>query len=49
MVWLLRNNSGRMSKAIGIRGIRPIASVMHRAIGKGNRNIVLVDKDGNLK
>lgn len=49
MVWLLRNNSGRLSKAIGIRGIRPIASVMHRAIGKGNRNIVIVDKDGNLK
>jgi hypothetical protein len=49
MVWLLRNNSGRLSKAIGIRGIRPIASVMHRAIGKGNRNIVQVDKDGNIK
>jgi hypothetical protein len=49
MVWLLRNNSGRLSKAIGIRGIRPIASVMHRAIGKGNKNVVLVDKDGNIK
>ena len=49
MVWLLRNNAGRMSSTLGIRGIRPMASVLNRAIGKqGSRDVILVDKDGNL-
>lgn len=50
MVWLLRNNAGRMSSTLGIRGIRPMASVLNRAIGKtGARDVVLVDKDGNVR
>jgi hypothetical protein len=50
MVWLLRNNKGRLSSSLGIRGIRPMASVLNRAIGKtGARDIILVDKDGNVR
>lgn len=49
MVWLLRNNAGRMSKALGIRGIRPMASVLNRAIGKkGTKDVILVDQHGNV-
>jgi hypothetical protein len=49
MVWLLRNNAGRMSKALGIRGIRPMASVLNRAIGKkGTKDVILVDQFGNV-
>jgi hypothetical protein len=49
MVWLLRNNPGRLSKALGIRGIRPMASVLTRAIGRqGTKDVILVDKDGNV-
>ena len=49
MVWLIRNNAGRLSKALGIRGLRPIASVLTRAIGRrGNKDVVLVDKNGNV-
>lgn len=49
MVWLIRNNAGRLSKSLGIRGLRPMASVLTRAIGKkGDKDVVLVDKDGNI-
>jgi len=49
MVWLLRNNAGRMSKTLGIRGIRPMASVLNRAIGKkGTKDVILVDVNGNV-
>ena len=49
MVWLLRNNPGRLSKALGIRGIRPMASVLTRAIGRrGDKDVILVDKNGNV-
>lgn len=49
MVWLLRNNAGRLSKALGIRGIRPMASVLTRAIGRrGDKDVILVDKNGNV-
>lgn len=49
MVWLLRNNASRLSKALGIRGIRPMASVLTRAIGRsGQKDVILVDKDGNV-
>ncbi len=49
MVWLLRNNATRLSKSLGIRGIRPMASVLTRAIGrKGDKDVILVDKDGNV-
>ena len=49
MVWLLRNNAGRMSSALGIRGIRPMASVLNRAIGKkGTKDVILVDQFGNV-
>lgn len=49
MVWLIRNNAGRLSKALGIRGLRPMASVLTRAIGRrGDKDVVLVDKSGNV-
>ena len=49
MVWLIRNNAGRLSKALGIRGLRPMASVLTRAIGRrGDKDVVLVDKNGNV-
>jgi hypothetical protein len=49
MVWLIRNNAGRLSKSLGIRGLRPMASVLTRAIGRrGDKDVVLVDKDGNV-
>lgn len=49
MVWLLRNNAGRMSSTLGIRGIRPMASVLNRAIGKkGTKDVILVDVNGNV-
>ncbi len=49
MVWLLRNNAGRLSKSLGIRGIRPMASVLTRAIGRaGTKDVILVDKEGNV-
>jgi hypothetical protein len=49
MVWLIRNNKGRLSKALGIRGLRPMAAVLTRAIGRrGDKDVVLVDKDGNV-
>ena len=38
-----------MSKALGIRGIRPMASVLNRAIGKkGTKDVILVDQHGNV-
>jgi hypothetical protein len=49
MVWLIRNNAGRLSKALGIRGLRPMASVLTRAIGKrGDKDVILVDKEGKV-
>lgn len=49
MVWLIRNNAGRLSKTLGIRGLRPMASVLTRAIGRrGDKDVVLVDKEGNI-
>jgi hypothetical protein len=49
MVWLLRNNASRLSKSLGIRGIRPMASVLTRAIGRsGQKDVILVDKDGKV-
>jgi hypothetical protein len=49
MVWLIRNNAGRLSKPLGIRGLRPMASVLTRAIGRrGDKDVVLVDKNGNI-
>lgn len=49
MVWLIRNNAGRLSKALGIRGLRPMASVLTRALGRrGDKDVILVDKDGNV-
>lgn len=49
MVWLIRNNAGRLSKSLGIRGLRPMASVLTRALGRrGDKDVVLVDKNGNV-
>jgi|688.fasta_scaffold53477_8 hypothetical protein len=49
MVWLIRNQKGRLSKALGIRGLRVQGSTLQRAIGRsGDKDVVLVDKDGNV-
>ena len=47
MVWHIRNNSGRLSKSLGIRGIRPVASVLKRA-WKPGKDVILVDVNGNV-
>lgn len=47
MVWLIRNGAGRWPK--GYRGLRPMGVILTRALGKkGDKDVVLVDKDGNL-
>lgn len=49
MVWLIRNQSGRLSKNLGIRGLRPMGSTLQRALGrKGDKDVILIDKDGNV-
>lgn len=49
MVWLIRNQAGRLSKNLGIRGLRPIGSTLQRALGRrGDKDVILVDKDGNV-
>lgn len=49
MVWLIRNASGRLSKNLGIRGLRPMGSTLVRALGRRyDKDVVLVDKDGNV-
>lgn len=49
MVWLLRNDSNRNSKALGIPGIRIMAVTLTRGIGKsGKKDVILVDQKGNV-
>jgi hypothetical protein len=49
MVWLIRNASGRLSKNLGIRGLRPMGSTLVRALGRRyDKDVVLVDKDGKV-
>lgn len=49
MVWLLRNDSTRNGGSLGIAGIRPLGVTLTRGIGKkGNKDVVLVDKNGNV-
>lgn len=49
MVWLLRNDSDRNSKTMGIAGIRPLGVTMKRAFGaKGTKDVVVVDVDGDV-
>jgi hypothetical protein len=49
MVWLLRNDSDRNSKTIGIAGLRPLGVTLKRAFGaKGTKDVVVVDVDGNV-
>jgi hypothetical protein len=49
MVWLLRNDSDRNSKTMGIAGIRPSGVTLKRAFGaKGSKDVVVVDVDGNV-
>jgi hypothetical protein len=50
MVWLLRNDSSRNSKALGIPGIRIMAVTLTRGIGRtGKKDVILVDENGNVK
>ena len=49
MVWLLRNDSNRNSKALGIPGIRIMAVTLTRGIGRsGKKDVILVDQYGNV-
>ena len=49
MVWLLRNDPGRNSTALGIPGIRVMGATLTRGIGKkGTKDVILVDKNGNM-
>lgn len=49
MLWLLRNDSSRNSGALGIAGIRPVATILSRGLGtRGNKDVVLVDKSGKV-
>lgn len=49
MVWLLRNDSDRNNKTLGIAGIRPLAVTLKRGLGtKGEKDVVYVDVDGNV-
>jgi len=50
LLWILRNDSTRNSKAIGYAGIRPLGVTLQRGLGKkGTRkNIIFVDVDGNI-
>jgi hypothetical protein len=49
MVWLLRNDSNRNSKALGLPGIRIMGVTLSRGIGKsGNKDVILVDQEGNV-
>jgi hypothetical protein len=49
MVWLLRNDSDRNSKTMGIAGIRPLGVTAKRAFGaKGSKDVIVVDVDGNV-
>lgn len=49
MVWLLRNDSDRNSKSLGIAGIRPLGVTIARGLGKKDQgNKIYVDVDGNV-
>ena len=48
MMWLIRNDSSRNIATIGIPGVRVYAAAYKRAIGKGDKNIVLVDAKGRV-
>ena len=49
MVWLLRNDSDRNSKTMGIAGIRPLGVTLKRAFGaKGTKDVVVVDVNGDV-
>lgn len=48
MMWLIRNDSSRNIAAIGIPGVRVYAAAYKRAIGKGDKNIVLVNANGEV-
>jgi hypothetical protein len=48
MMWLIRNDSSRDIATIGIPGVRVYAAAYKRAIGKGDKNIVLVNDKGRV-
>ena len=49
MVCILRNDSTRNSRILGIQGIRVIAATLERGLGaKGNKKPILIDQNGNL-
>jgi hypothetical protein len=48
MMWLIRNDSSRNIAAIGVPGVRVYAAAYKRAVGKGDKNIVLVDAKGRV-
>jgi len=50
MMWIIRNATGRANRAMGLPGLRPMAVVRTRALGKsGEKSTVLVvDQEGNV-
>jgi hypothetical protein len=49
MVWLLRNDKTRNIASIGYAGIRPLGVTLERGFGKkGNKDVITVNKDGNV-
>lgn len=48
MMWLIRNDSSRNIATIGIPGVRVYAAAYKRAIGGGDKNIVLVNAKGKV-
>jgi hypothetical protein len=49
MYWLLRNDSDRNSKSLGIAGIRPLGVTMQRGFGKsGSKDVIYVNVDGEV-
>lgn len=48
MYWILRNDETRNSKSLGIPGIRPLGVTAKRALGKGDKDVIVVDTEGNV-
>lgn len=48
MYWILRNDETRNSKSLGIPGIRPLGVTAKRALGKGDKDVIVVDSEGNV-
>jgi hypothetical protein len=50
MMWVIRNATGRANKSMGLPGLRPMAVIRTRALGKKGEKptVLVVDQDGNV-